>query len=125
MEELGLGYPISDTESEHDDGHEGAERTEREEHHAYPSLSGAVENGDGGLIVDTGPGGGGEDGKGHDNMSLDYKLLDELYRHQDQSTIHQQYSELEMLAKAGEPQRHDSESLAFAPHPLLVIGRWG
>jgi hypothetical protein len=104
MEELGLGYPISDTESEHDDSHEGAERTEGEDHHAYPSLSRAVENGDGGLIVDTGPGGGGEEGKGHDNTSLDYKLLDELYRHQDQSTIHQQYSELEMLAKAGEHQ---------------------
>ena len=98
MEELGLSYPLNDSDSD-------------EENKATPSKSSQEGEGEEEPFVEeegvTAATGKGESGKKvekvkvRDNTSLDYKLLDDLYIADQNNPIHQQYSELEMPAKAG------------------------
>lgn len=98
MEELGLSYPLNDSDSDEENKEVSDKPSEEGESEEEPfaeeeGVTLAAEKGGGRRKV--------EKVKVRDNTSLDYKLLDELFIADQNNPIHQQYSELEMLAKAG------------------------
>ena len=98
MEELGLSYPLNDSDSDEENKEVSDKPSEEGESEEEPfaeeeGVTLAAEKGGGRRKV--------EKVKVQDNTSLDYKLLDELFIADQNNPIHQQYSELEMLAKAG------------------------
>lgn len=97
MEELGLGYSLNDSET--DEEGRGEKLDEDTDHPSF--IVGPVddEKEEEGEKEET----TGRERKIRDNTSLEYKLLDDLYLHE-QNTLHQHYSELEMLAKAVWPE---------------------
>lgn len=103
MEELGLSYPLNDSDSD-EENKEVSDKPSKEgesEDEPFSEEEGvtlAAEKGGGRRKV--------EKVKVRDNTSLDYKLLDELFIADQNNPIHQQYSELEMLAKAGKSSQH-------------------
>ena len=114
MQELGLGYSLNDSDSEEESKKTSGESSQEEQREAqeFAEAEGAT------VSAEEGGGGGGkvEKVKVRDNMSLEYKLLDDLHIADQNNPIHQQYSELEMLAKAGK-----SNTVAARPRPKATI----
>ena len=98
MEELGLGYSLNDSDAEEEGKDAGDQASDKEEGEEQLAIKEMLEQE--GFIMSEG-GGGKDDAQVHDNTSLKYKLLDELHMADQNNPIHQQYSEFEMLAKAG------------------------
>ncbi|XP_070194753.1 membralin-like [Littorina saxatilis] len=102
MEELGLGYSLNESDAE-EEGKETTEKHPEDEESEDPHLTATAKDEEW-AHVDAETGGRKKDAKVRDNTSLDYTLLEELYITDQSNAIHQQYTELEMLAKAVWPE---------------------